>query len=893
MKKIISILLLVTLCIGLSMPVAADDNLLKNSSFEDPVSGSRISNWTTYDHALRNSDSKYVRTGSFSLKITTDTYNYPYSHQYWTTGLVDGAEYTASVWVYAMNPETRFCFRYSYLDKDGNYISEGFSQSRYTAAPGGWELFTDKFRIPKGTVRVIFALRMSGTGTVYLDDVSCMMTDGPEKIYETAIDGTFYYTERTEPGVMTAEMDTGYYPALIGKSVHFVLAKDGTAVKTEDVTIPTDGHVSFTFSLTLLEKQTPYTVSCTYREAGEADVTKSYTVYKYDRPTRIDENGFFHDENDEIFTPSIMYRVGLDDLDMLKAAGINAVQGYTGEEWLNALQERGMKSFIVLYADGKSAGNPDRLGPTISYVNRYKDHPAVFGWLICDEPPTTETSLSELVAAYTSIRAIDPEHPVVITANSGCDILHGYVDAIISDSYPSNNGRFLTHQGVGVGLAVQNSADRPIYALLQAFENLDSFPTPTQLRNMQYASLFAGAKGLGYYRYHSSRGDTWLCDTELWEPLCNFGKNEQSFVYDIFVYQKYPKVDGTDEDTHEWGIWQTGTDYFLIVRSKTNDVLSVSVPLSDFNAVEVERIFGTPQAVRLESGALNVVLPAADTAVFRLSPGGTNLFGADANNAFIPISGTATSDNFSVKSDGSLYLVGTSGMRNPSICYTFPDKDKLQAGKNYVLRFRYKPLSAGQSPIVSFGKSNSYQDSYLMLSGSAFRTEEKTDGFTEFTAYFTMPEIDSTSNATVMLTSYGGSSDGYYDGFYLAEDSERVVLTDETGLRVGEIRGDMMLGVDIHYIATHEKTQGEQVTMLFALYRETGDGKQCVDILLQRADLYNKMPVLDGSNNILYLTSAADLRGNVVVPPGEGTYSYKCFYWNDSLQSLRAAMATS
>jgi len=47
-------------------------------------------------------------------------------------------------------------------------------------------------------------------------------------------------------------------------------------------------------------------------------------------------------------------------------------------------------------------------------VNKYKDHPAMFGWYIADEPDGPGISPASLIAANNLIKSLDPFHPTAI-----------------------------------------------------------------------------------------------------------------------------------------------------------------------------------------------------------------------------------------------------------------------------------------------------------------------------------------------------------------------------------------------------------------------------------------------------------------------------------------------
>ncbi len=914
-KKILSVFLVCVLCISMGCGAAAEvveGNLLVEPGFvAEPNNPARIWGWSPHSCVTLNTDLQYVRSTPTSMCISTTTQNYPSSHQYWTRGLIDGAEYTASIWIYALDENTAVGFKYSFLDKDGNYIDEEYSKSSYKAASKAWEQLIDTFRVPKGTVKVIFAIRMNGKGTAYVDDVNLEFTDGPEKMYAYSNDGTFYYTERTEPGKMHVEMDTEYYPSLVGQTVQFMLS-DGADVKnTQEAKIPKDGKIDFTFSMDLLEvEQKAYTVSCAYAEEGKEDIIKSHTVYKFKRPTRIDDNGFFRDEKNEIFTPHFMYSVGgnkLADesveewlerdlkpkLDVLQAAGINCVQLTPfSSGWkavLDELDARGMKCLVVLYSSSQSAGHKNRINASVDRAKSYMGHDAVFGWLIYDEPATSETALGELVQAYTEIRKVDPEHPIVITANGNFDVLHQYTDILIQDSYPYNNAKFTTAPYDRSKSAVEASGDRPVYALLQTFEELNSFPQQQEVRNMQYASLWAGVKGIGYYEFLGCKKDgTRLDKTELWTPLSKFGQKEWTLAQDMFLHEKCKKVKEEETDTFTWGVWKENESYLVLLRNKKyNGSVSAEIPVgNEGERWQTEAVGGTAESVVCGNGEIIVTVAAGDVILLRVSPPDSprSLFSGDANANFEPMQGCANEENFSVQNDGSLHLISTEANIGPRIFYDFPKENEPKSGKSYILSFWFKPSGENREIRACFG-TDSDNGKYVDFAQTAFTQTEKSAGWTEYSVSFTMPQLLEDKETLFILESAAGLGDGYYDFFALTEDTERVSLLDTEGNLLSELTGGETARFAIHHVAEYSEADSENLMALIAVYRESQGVKECVAVKAFKTGMYKNMPVYDGED-ICYYKSVGDLAVDVAIPACNGALSYKIMYLNQSLQAF-------
>jgi hypothetical protein len=130
--------------------------------------------------------------------------------------------------------------------------------------------------------------------------------------------------------------------------------------------------------------------------------------------------------------------VFIDDLPTIKALGIDIVFNYDHgnnqhgsnhsgqftltdyDNYLDAANRAGLKVIIDLmdyaqYSNPPNYSTPDSLGKNIDVlVNRYKNHPALFGWYIADEPSEIVTSGAQLQAVKDHIRAMDPNHDILV-----------------------------------------------------------------------------------------------------------------------------------------------------------------------------------------------------------------------------------------------------------------------------------------------------------------------------------------------------------------------------------------------------------------------------------------------------------------------------------------------
>jgi hypothetical protein len=237
----------------------------------------------------------------------------------------------------------------------------------------------------------------------------------------------------------------------------------------------------------------------------------------------------------------------LDEFAEIAAGGANFVRVGRPDWSLESIDEQIAAERVVLdaaAAHGLHAwlqlGNvPDLPGRTLSankqllpkIVRQLKDHPALGAWKGIDEPANpnrpARVPVAGLVRAYRTLRASDPNHPVVITqAPVGTAAqLAPYRPAfditgadIYPVSYPSGKHAGGRRRDIGVvgditRKMVRAAGGKPVWMTLQIAwsgvipteqhpANVPRFPTLSQERFMAYQAIVNGARGLAFFGGH-------------------------------------------------------------------------------------------------------------------------------------------------------------------------------------------------------------------------------------------------------------------------------------------------------------------------------------------------------------------------------------------------------
>lgn len=192
-----------------------------------------------------------------------------------------------------------------------------------------------------------------------------------------------------------------------------------------------------------------------------------------------------------------------------KELALNSVVIWPEEKQLDEAHAAGLRA-IVNIAPGSF---PDSAAWQ-KRINQLKSHPAVFAWVLYDEPDLNRKPVAEVAAAYRTIKSLDPAHPVYQTIWNPlryaefapyCDIF-AVVPYVVTKKEPLKDEDYMmVHQLVG--LAKKIVKRKPVFAVIQSFAGLPAWPrppTPRELKAMVATASAAGADGFAFYAYTSN-----------------------------------------------------------------------------------------------------------------------------------------------------------------------------------------------------------------------------------------------------------------------------------------------------------------------------------------------------------------------------------------------------
>ena len=194
----------------------------------------------------------------------------------------------------------------------------------------------------------------------------------------------------------------------------------------------------------------------------------------------------------------------------------------------------------------------------INEIKTFRDHPALLGWYISDEPNGSNVSPEQLEEIYRTVRDNDPWHPVSIVFMAPFISSRKYVNAldiVMADPYPVPVLPVTLAGDVAGQLKAEFNGKRPVWIVPQVFgggEIWEREPTLQEVRSMTWQSIIKGATGIQYFvrqglNYFPKSAATWsecgrmaveVAELTPWLLSDEESLQVESFTQDVIVSSK-------------------------------------------------------------------------------------------------------------------------------------------------------------------------------------------------------------------------------------------------------------------------------------------------------------------------------------------------------------------
>jgi len=274
----------------------------------------------------------------------------------------------------------------------------------------------------------------------------------------------------------------------------------------------------------------------------------------------------------------------------------------------------------------------------VEVVRRLREHPAILGWYIADEPAKHSWedrygfAEGDLVQLHDAVKRADPYRPVMVNWNRGGAVNPGkepYGTFACTDVSGIDFYCFSLHlypeplREFGEIARTFNDmsrpSGRPVYFWMQTYGSNDAArePTPEELGCMVYLNLIHGTRLPAYYTEKSMHPPLWVRHKELNHEM-------QALADKVFFAPGAEEIDrGLHEESIHYALWRAGGRFWLIVANHDYRAVDLSMSLSALAPGGIESVrvvFGEGNAA-LRGGRLFDSLAPAARRVYVLEPG--------------------------------------------------------------------------------------------------------------------------------------------------------------------------------------------------------------------------------------------------------------------------------
>jgi hypothetical protein len=330
---------------------------------------------------------------------------------------------------------------------------------------------------------------------------------------------------------------------------------------------------------------------------------------------------------------------------------------------VNSISNAGIFNFINLpYIEGNTANwtsflnlcntkniyvatQLNYVGNIYTPVDLYKNHPATYGWSIADDADVVGNGSFtpvQLMERNNECKTRDPNHLTELSLTgyypsrrAQANIYTPITDAPSFQIYPVTPPpdydvtavNALTQTYLRTLLYVQSAAlsNRPIIMNSQTFSWAAQspnprYPTAAEIRNMTYAGLAAGVKGIVSYAY----SDDLANQTNLWNEI-KLLRNDVVTLEPALLNGVLTRVNTTDEAL-VCSYWKHNNEYYIVaINTSYSNAKTLNLTIPNTNGFQIQSLFSRmPNTLIFSGNVLAGNITPTDVQVYKLSPPNNN-----------------------------------------------------------------------------------------------------------------------------------------------------------------------------------------------------------------------------------------------------------------------------
>lgn len=267
-------------------------------------------------------------------------------------------------------------------------------------------------------------------------------------------------------------------------------------------------------------------------------------------------------------------------------------------------------------ARGLEMSDADKLALLKEEVIAFRDHPALLSWYINDEPDGQGRPPAILEAAYRTIHALDPYHPVSVVfmmPSKAADFRHT-MDIAMTDPYPIPGPA----DKVMNDLAAYNEAyryEKSVWLVPQAFGGQEMWarePTAQEIRLMTYMGLISGVKGIQYYVH--AAGNINPQSVSAWSACSDLAVETAQMTSFLLSADEAPAIHADDSKILT-RVFRYKNNLLVLAANNENRPKPIELSIDTALSGQAECWFEN-RSVRLENGRLQDMIDGYGTRVY-------------------------------------------------------------------------------------------------------------------------------------------------------------------------------------------------------------------------------------------------------------------------------------
>lgn len=304
---------------------------------------------------------------------------------------------------------------------------------------------------------------------------------------------------------------------------------------------------------------------------------------------------------------------------------------------LDRLHARGMGLFWPIpwtFSDWSNTGalyggNIARMaGAYCGLVSAFRDHPAILGWYLMDEPSSLtwerefKFSESDLRALWLAVKDTDPGRPAYVNWNHSWQIEpYGGLqctDVVGHDNYEISGEPFDYGDLLPSVQMVNNRrvGRRPAFAWISgSYDELAMRPSAGAVRVHAWLHLIYGTRGIGYW----SKAPM---DPQVWADMKTFNRDAAALHKHVFSNPNAVlRMLGPPSATIHHAVWEAGDFAYLIAVNTANCTQTFRIDVADAcgRSVESGRRLYDERGIEFESGVLRDECAPLGRALYRFA----------------------------------------------------------------------------------------------------------------------------------------------------------------------------------------------------------------------------------------------------------------------------------